>query len=66
MITEERAVSYTQLDVYKRQGHDRRYAIDPEKIHHELGWLPKTNFDDGLEKTVRWYLDCLLYTSRCV
>ena len=43
--------------VKDRAGHDRRYAIDPEKIHHELGWLPKTNFDDGLEKTVRWYLD---------
>lgn len=43
--------------VKDRAGHDRRYAIDPAKIHKELGWLPKTNFNDGLEKTVRWYLD---------
>lgn len=43
--------------VTDRKGHDRRYAIDPEKIHRELGWLPETRFADGLEKTVRWYLD---------
>lgn len=43
--------------VEDRKGHDRRYAIDPNKIHHELGWLPKTSFEDGLRKTVEWYLD---------
>ena len=36
---------------------DMRYAIDPAFIHQELGWLPETKFIDGLEKTVRWYLD---------
>lgn len=39
-----------------RPGHDRRYAIDPTKIHSELGWLPKTKFSDGIKKTVEWYL----------
>lgn len=43
--------------VTDRPGHDRRYAIDPTKIHNELGWLPVTKFDDGIKKTVRWYLD---------
>ena len=43
--------------VTNRPGHDRRYAIDPTKIHHELGWLPKTKFEDGIKKTVQWYLD---------
>jgi len=43
--------------VADRQGHDRRYAIDPTKIHSELGWLPETKFADGIKKTIRWYLD---------
>lgn len=42
--------------VRDRPGHDRRYAIDPSKIHQELGWLPQTSFDDGIRKTVDWYL----------
>lgn len=42
--------------VKDRPGHDRRYAIDPSKIHQELGWLPQTSFDDGIRKTVDWYL----------
>lgn len=42
--------------VKDRPGHDRRYAIDPSKIHSELGWLPQTGFDDGIRKTVNWYL----------
>ena len=43
--------------VTDRKGHDMRYAIDPAYIHQELGWLPKTRFEDGIQKTVRWYLD---------
>ena len=43
--------------VTDRKGHDRRYAIDPEKIHNELGWLPETMFKDGIKKTIQWYLD---------
>lgn len=42
--------------VTDRKGHDRRYAIDPEKIHRELGWLPGTKFADGIKKTIQWYL----------
>ena len=43
--------------VVDRKGHDLRYAIDPTKIHQELGWLPQTDFDTGIVKTIRWYLD---------
>jgi len=43
--------------VSDRKGHDLRYAIDPLKISEELGWLPTTMFDDGIRKTIQWYLD---------
>ena len=43
--------------VEDRKGHDLRYAIDPSKIHRELGWLPETKFEDGLKWTIQWYLD---------
>ena len=43
--------------VTDRKGHDMRYAIDPAKIHRELGWLPETKFEDGSKKTIQWYLD---------
>ena len=43
--------------VTDRKGHDMRYAIDPTKIHNDLGWLPDTKFEDGIRKTIRWYLD---------
>lgn len=43
--------------VTDRKGHDMRYAIDPTKIHNELGWLPETKFEDGIKKTIAWYLD---------
>lgn len=43
--------------VTDRKGHDMRYAIDPTKIHNELGWLPETKFQDGIKKTIQWYLD---------
>jgi dTDP-glucose 4,6-dehydratase len=43
--------------VSDRPGHDMRYAIDATKIKQELGWRARENFDSGLEKTVRWYLD---------
>lgn len=42
--------------VKDRAGHDLRYAIDPTKIHNELGWLPQTDFDTGIKMTVDWYL----------
>lgn len=43
--------------VEDRKGHDLRYAIDPTKIHNELGWLPETKFQVGIKKTIQWYLD---------
>lgn len=43
--------------VKDRLGHDRRYAIDPTKMQTELGWQPTTLFDEGIKKTVKWYLD---------
>ncbi len=43
--------------VTDRPGHDMRYAIDPTKIHDELGWLPETKFEDGIVQTIDWYLD---------
>ena len=43
--------------VKDRLGHDLRYAIDPTKITRELGWTPETTFEEGIEKTIYWYLD---------
>ncbi len=43
--------------VEDRKGHDYRYAIDPTKIKNELGWEPKTMFEDGIVKTIDWYLE---------
>ena len=43
--------------VSDRLGHDRRYAIDPTKMQTELGWQPTTLFDEGIKKTIQWYLD---------
>ena len=43
--------------VTDRKGHDMRYAIDPTKIHSELGWLPETKFADGIRQTIKWYLE---------
>lgn len=43
--------------VTDRKGHDMRYAIDPSFIHNELGWLPETKFENGIVKTIQWYMD---------
>ena len=43
--------------VEDRKGHDYRYAIEPTKIKNELGWEPKTKFEDGIVKTIDWYLE---------
>lgn len=43
--------------VEDRKGHDKRYAIDPAKIERELGWFPETSFEEGLKKTIQWYLE---------
>ena len=43
--------------VTDRPGHDFRYAIDASKLERELGWRPRMTLEDGLEQTVRWYVD---------
>ena len=43
--------------VEDRKGHDRRYAIAPDKIKAEIGWEPETMFKDGIKKTIAWYLE---------
>lgn len=43
--------------VEDRKGHDRRYGIDPTKIKEELGWEPETPYEEGIKKTIKWYLD---------
>lgn len=49
----EALITYVQ----DRPGHDQRYAIDATKLERELGWRAQENFDSGIEKTIRWYLD---------
>ena len=49
----ESLISYVE----DRKGHDYRYAIDPTKITNELGWMPKTKFEDGIIKTIDWYME---------
>jgi len=51
--TSERLITY----VKDRAGHDLRYAIDSSKLHDELGWSPSLQFEEGIEKTVKWYLE---------
>ena len=43
--------------VTDRKGHDMRYAIDSRKLQRELGWEPSLQFEEGIEKTVKWYLE---------
>ncbi|MBD5172321.1 MAG: dTDP-glucose 4,6-dehydratase [Bacteroidales bacterium] len=50
--------------VTDRQGHDLRYAIDSRKLRDDLGWEPSLSFEEGLERTVRWYLDNRQWLSR--
>ena len=49
-----------------RKGHDLRYAIEPAKIHNELGWLPSVGFDDGIKMTIDWYLENRQWWERIV
>jgi len=59
MVPDSPYKPHKQLITYvtDRPGHDERYAIDANKIDHDLGWLPKETFESGLKKTIRWYLD---------
>jgi dTDP-glucose 4,6-dehydratase len=46
-----------------RLGHDLRYAIDASKLERELGWRPRVGFEEGLARTIRWYLDNPAWTD---
>ena len=52
--------------VTDRKGHDLRYAIDPTKIEEELGWKPKTSFEDGINKTIDWYLEHKVWWEKII
>ncbi len=52
--------------VEDRPGHDRRYAVNANKIQHELNWSPLESFESGIEKTVQWYLDNQLWVQRVI
>ncbi len=52
--------------VTDRKGHDRRYAIAPDKIKKEVGWYPETCFEDGIRKTVKWYLEHQEWMEHCI
>ena len=51
--TSEKLITY----VKDRPGHDKRYAIDAKKLNKELGWYPSVTFEQGLSKTIDWYLE---------
>ena len=52
--------------VTDRAGHDKRYAIDSSKISEELGWKPSLRFEEGIERTIRWYLDNQPWIDRVI
>ncbi len=52
--------------VEDRKGHDRRYAIAPDKVKREIGWQPETNFNEGIRKTVEWYVDNQMWLEKIV
>ena len=52
-VASDKLITY----VKDRAGHDLRYAIDSSKLKNELGWEPSLQFEEGIEKTVKWYLD---------
>jgi dTDP-glucose 4,6-dehydratase len=57
-LGQEEGVSEALITYVKdRPGHDKRYAIDANKLKNELGWEPSLQFEEGLSKTIAWYLD---------
>jgi dTDP-glucose 4,6-dehydratase len=58
--TSDKLITY----VKDRAGHDLRYAIDSTKLKNELGWEPSLQFEEGIEKTVKWYLDNKKWVDR--
>jgi dTDP-glucose 4,6-dehydratase len=66
LASRRNARSYRELITFvtDRPGHDRRYAIDSSKAVRELGWEPATLFEEGIERTVRWYVAHLDWCDR--
>ena len=60
--TSEKLISY----VSDRPGHDFRYAIDSSKINKELGWEPSLQFEEGIEKTVSWYVEIISWLEKII
>jgi len=58
----EKLITY----VKDRAGHDMRYAIDSTKISEELGWKPSLQFEEGIEKTISWYLENKIWLKNIV
>lgn len=58
----EKLITYVE----DRKGHDRRYAIAPDKIKKELGWEPETPFEEGIRETIRWYLENSSWAERAL
>jgi len=63
LVPKEKSYREQITYVTDRPGHDRRYAIDAEKINHALGWKPVETFESGIRKTVQWYLDNQLWVN---
>jgi dTDP-glucose 4,6-dehydratase len=59
--TSEKLITY----VKDRAGHDHRYAIDASKIQKELGWEPSLQFEEGIRKTIDWYLENEDWLEQC-
>ena len=62
VIPREFAHASLITNVTDRPGHDKRYAINSNLIQKELGWLPKTTFEEGLKKTIHWYINNLKWS----
>lgn len=63
--TKKKNIDYELITFVKdRLGHDFRYAIDPTKIKNEVGWKPTIMFDEGIEKTIRWYLENISWINK--
>ena len=62
-ITRETSFKKLIKNVKDRPGHDYRYSIDSSLIQNELGWAPKYSFNQGIEKTVKWYLKNLIWSQ---